>query len=113
MTRIHISPTPGTTIAEDKDAARAAREGILLPAVRSGKSVTIDFGQTEAATQSFIHALIAQAIQELGEEALNLMRFSNCSHDVQELIITVVDYTLTARNAARPFSADRSRPKNP
>jgi hypothetical protein len=105
-----IEPVPGTALAEDKDAARHIRERVVLPALAVGQTVTLDFRNVELATQSFIHALISAPVREYGADALKHIKFKNCTDDVQSLIITVLEYTLMAADAAaveRAESVDR------
>jgi hypothetical protein len=80
--------------AENKDEARAVRLSTVLPAITSGRAVVLDFRGVRYATQSFVHALIAEAIQKYGESALDYMEFRNCSPQVKSVIELVVDYSL-------------------
>ena len=86
---------PGTDgFAENKDAARAVRLSTVLPAVTSGHPIVLDFRDVRYATQSYVHALIAEALQKYGERALDYMEFRNCSPQVKSVIELVVDYSL-------------------
>jgi hypothetical protein len=80
--------------AENKDAARAVRLSTVLPAITSGHAVVLDFRGVRYATQSYVHALIGQALQKYGERALDYMEFRNCSPQVKSVIELVVDYSL-------------------
>lgn len=80
--------------AEDKDEARRLREEHLLPALEKGQSVAIDFSNVTSATQSFIHALIGQALQRFGEDVLDKIEFKNCSITIKSVIELVIDYSL-------------------
>jgi hypothetical protein len=80
--------------AGDKDAARAVRLSKVLPAVISGHAVVLDFHGVRYATQSYVHALIGEALQKYGERALDYMEFRNCSPQVKSVIELVVDYSL-------------------
>jgi len=82
------------TFAADKDEARQLREGFILPALKSGVEVVLDFAGVEYTTQSFVHALISAALRETGEDGLDLLVFVECDDAVQAIIETVVDYTL-------------------
>jgi hypothetical protein len=95
-----IEPVPGTTFAENKDEARRLRQTVILPALKTGEPVTIDFTGVETTTQSFVHALISEAIRRHGEEAIPRITFRGCTGAVQQLITTVVEYTLMAADAA-------------
>jgi hypothetical protein len=103
---IKLKPVPGTTLAESKDEARKIREEVLLPALAAGQSVNLDFAEIEFATQSFVHALISEAIRRYGEEAFNMLSFSNCTDEVRQVVLTVFEYTLDAAEAAGASIAD-------
>lgn len=107
--RVKIAPLPGTSLAEDKDAAREIREKKILPALSNGQIVQLDFRDVEIATQSFIHALISLAIRRFGEEGLRRLRFTNCTSEVQQLVLTVVQYTLMAAEATDRAISDALR----
>jgi|ERR1044071_2046494 len=80
--------------AEDKDQAREIRTLKLLPALSRGERVVLDFVDVQYATQSFIHALIGEALQKYGDKALQMLEFKHCSPQVRSVIELVVDYSL-------------------
>lgn len=80
--------------AADKDEARTLRETFIMPALNNGVEVVLNFAGVQFATQSFIHALISAALRRVGEAALDLIVFAECTEAVQAIIETVVDYTL-------------------
>lgn len=80
--------------AENKDAAREIRLSRVLPALQEGERVVIDFGAIRYATQSFVHALIGEALQQYGEAVLETLEFRRCSPQVKSVIELVVDYSL-------------------
>lgn len=80
------------TFAENKDIARKIRIETIEPTLNKGLGVVIDFNGVDAATQSFIHALISQVIRDHGVEVLESMVFKDCSETVQKIIEIVVDY---------------------
>lgn len=82
------------SFAENKDIARKLRVEKVLPALKEGRTVVLDFAKVEASTQSFVHALMSQPLQERGPTLLQDLQFKNCNQLVRELILTVVDYTL-------------------
>ena len=100
MKQIPIEPVPGTTLAENKDSAAKLREEILLPALSNAEKVVIDFHGIDTVTQSFIHALIADAIREYGDKAFDLLEFKDCQPGVKHIIRTVFEYTLLAKQDA-------------
>lgn len=81
-----------STFAENKDTARDIRLKIIMPALAKKQEVVLDFKGVTGATQSFIHALISEAIRQHGEEALDLIIFKNCSPVVREVVNIVADY---------------------
>ena len=98
---IHIEASPGTTLAENKDEARRIRRDEIAPAISRGEEIVLDFEGVELATQSFIHALISEPVRRHGNRALDLIDFRNCSEELRQVILAVVDYTLLADEAAR------------
>ena len=96
MRRIEIKPVPGTSIAESKDEAADLREKRILPALAKGEVIELDFDAVGIATQSFMHALISEAIRRHGDRAFELLAFKNCSDDVKQIVLTVFEYTLLA-----------------
>jgi hypothetical protein len=92
--------------AEDKDAAAKLRREVILPALTAGDSIEIDFGGVSLTTQSFIHALISEALRQHGEEALGRIYFRNCATAPRGIIETVVQYVLEARNEPSAQDAD-------
>lgn len=80
--------------AEDKDQAKAIRTSTILPALARSETLILDFEAIQYATQSFVHALIGEALQRYGEQALEKIEFRNCSEAVRSAIELVVDYSL-------------------
>lgn len=91
MKEIRLFPKTGA-FAENKDIARDMRLNEIQPALDSGDEVTIDFRGIDAATQSFIHALISDLIRKHGIGVLDSVYFKNCSKTVRKIIEMVVDY---------------------
>lgn len=91
MITIHINKEAGV-FAENKDIAGRLREQVLLPSLRRNQEVTLNFSGVEGATQSFIHALISEAIREFGPEVLDHIIFKACNDTIQRIINIVIDY---------------------
>lgn len=87
-------PAEAGGFAEDKDLAKQIRESKLLPALDTEDLVVLDFSAVHYATQSFVHALVGEALRRLGENALELIEFKNCSPSVRSVVELVVDYSL-------------------
>jgi hypothetical protein len=77
--------------AGDKDAAASIRDDYIRPALANGKTVVLDFGGVNLATQSFIHALIAGVVRE-NPDNLDSIAFENCNESVRSLVEIVVEY---------------------
>ena len=90
---IRLEPGVGG-FAEDKDQAKTIRQSRVLPALDQGKSVVLDFSEVRYATQSYVHALIGEALQKYGEQVLERVEFKGCSPQLQSLVELVVDYSL-------------------
>ncbi len=81
--------------AENKDTAREIRISQILPNLKRKKEVILNFEKIESATQSFVHALISDAIREFGIEALNNLKFKNCDETIKKIINIVYEYMQT------------------
>lgn len=91
MITINIQDKAGV-FAENKDIAKHLRETILLPALADNDELTLDFAGVEGATQSFIHALISEAIRRYGPEVLDHIVFKHCNDTIKQIITIVIDY---------------------
>ena len=92
--RVLCIPGP---VAENKDWARDQRQRVVLPTLRQGKPVILDFAAVATTTQSFVHACISKAVAELGEDVLDRIDFRGCNDQVREVIEGVIEYSLRAR----------------
>ena len=77
---------------ENKDIAKRIREKTLLPALRSGDAVTFDFAEVSGVTQSFIHALVSEALRRYPDTAYDLIFYKNACPEVREIISIVYAY---------------------
>ena len=77
---------------ENKDVAKKLREEILLPALEGERAVTFDFEGVTGATQSFIHALVSDALRKYPEISFDNIFFKNACPEVQEIISIVYTY---------------------
>jgi hypothetical protein len=83
-----------TGFAEDKDEARRIRVSSLLPALERNLPVVLDFSEVTYSTQSFVHALLGEALKRFNEEVLKDIEFRGCTPQLQSLVQLVVDYSL-------------------
>lgn len=88
---IRIKDVAGS-FAENKDVARLLRTQRIEPALGAGDEVVIDFSGVEGATQSFVHALLAETVRRYGPEVLDRLVFKGCSEPVRKIIGIVVAY---------------------
>lgn len=78
--------------AENKDVAKDIRLQEIMPALENHEEVVLDFDRVDATTQSFIHALMSDALRKFGSEALDYVSFKSCNDTVKKIIGIVVDY---------------------
>lgn len=78
--------------AENKDVARDIRENEIIPSFEANVDVVLDFNGVDAATQSFVHALISDVIRRYGSDALDRVAFKSCNETIRKIITIVVEY---------------------
>jgi hypothetical protein len=93
MIEVSVKELAGS-FAENKDVAKDVRENMIVPALAGGEIVVLDFKGVDSTTQSFVHALVSNVFQTVGENALALIEFRNCRAPVKSLITTVINYSL-------------------
>ena len=91
MIEIKMSEIVGN-FAENKDLAREIRLNNIIPSLEKNEEVVIGFEMVDAATQSFMHALISDLIRKYGSEVLDKISFKNCNETIKKIISIVVDY---------------------
>ena len=91
MTQINIFDKAGV-FAENKDIARNIRETDLMPSLERNEAITLNFSHVDSATQSFIHALISDALRKYGNDVLGKITFHKCNDTIRQLVGIVVDY---------------------
>lgn len=91
MITIHLLPIVGA-FAENKDLARSIRLEQIILALNRGEDVILDFQGIDAATQSFVHALISDLIRNYGSRIIDNISFKSCNETVQKIIGIVVEY---------------------
>lgn len=77
--------------AEDKQAAIRQRDAKLIPALREGKSLVVDFASVNSAPHSFLSALLATPIKILGMAAYKKIKIVNASPEIRETIDYILD----------------------
>lgn len=91
MKRIAVFDKAGA-FAENKDVARDIRIQEIMPALERNEEVLLDFWRVDAATQSFVHALISDALRKYGSDALERIAFKSCNDTVKKIVNIVADY---------------------
>lgn len=91
MKTIRIFDRAGA-FAENKDIARDIRINKIVPTLNNDEEITLDFHGVDAATQSFVHALLSDIIRKYGAEVLDRIEFKSCTIKVQKIIEIVVEY---------------------
>lgn len=89
--------------AEDKDVAKQLRRQIIMPALAEDKKVILDFSSVTSSTQSFVHALVGEPLQKMGEDVLAKIEFRSCAPQIKSLVRLVVDYTLGGFTTKSPI----------
>jgi hypothetical protein len=87
--------------AEDKDVARNIRQESILPRLAAGKNIVLNFEGVSVATQSFIHAMISEALRIHNGRALKLLEFKSCNSTVKSVVLTVIEYSLSPQTAGQ------------
>lgn len=62
------------------------RDELVIPALKAGKVVSLDFQGIRGTTQSWMNALVMGTLLSCGMASIQRVRFSNCSPLVRELI---------------------------
>lgn len=78
--------------AENKDIAKSLREEKLLPALAENRAVTFDFDGVSGATQSFIHALVSDALRKYPDTVYDNVFYKNANESIQKIITIVYRY---------------------
>jgi hypothetical protein len=91
MKQINIFERAGA-FAENKDVAKDIRIKEIIPAIDNREEVVLNFNKVDAATQSFIHALISGVMRKYGGDILDIISFKSCNETVKKIIGIVVDY---------------------
>ena len=97
MIKVRIFDLVGS-FAEDKDTAAILRKEKILPTLKAGQKLELDFTGVTLTTQSFVHALISEALRQNPNTALKLMTFKGCAEGVRGIIETVVQYVYETIN---------------
>lgn len=77
--------------ADEKQAAINFRDNKLVPAIKSGKKVLIDFEGVDSSPHSFLSALLATPVKILGINSYKVIRITNASPEIRETIDYIFD----------------------
>jgi len=76
---------------EDVEMAAMYREEEILPSMKVGTMVILDFAGVKFATQSFVHALMYKVIRD-GQQIGSTLCIANCSKSTREAVMAVAAY---------------------
>lgn len=76
---------------EDVEQAAKIRDEELLPSMKEGTMVVLDFAGVKFATQSFVHALMYKVIRD-GQNIGSTLCIANCSNSTREAVMAVAAY---------------------
>lgn len=76
---------------EDVEQAARIRDEDLLPSMKEGTLVVLDFAGVKFATQSFVHALMYKVIRD-GQNIGSTLCIANCSRSTREAVMAVAAY---------------------
>jgi len=77
--------------AEVKEEAIRFRDKRLIPAIKEGKEIKIDFDGVRSAPHSFLSALLATPIKILGAKAYKRIKVINASPEIRETVDFILD----------------------
>lgn len=80
------------SFAENKNIARKLKTDIIMPALKKNEEITLNFMGVGSSTQSFIHALISDALRKYGIDILDKINFKGCNKTIKTLIKIVSEY---------------------
>jgi hypothetical protein len=67
-----------------------------MPAVDEGKGLILDFDEVVSAPHSFLNALLASPIRDLGMSAYKRIKIRNASPEIRETIDFILDENTNA-----------------
>jgi hypothetical protein len=76
---------------EDVERAAKIRDEDLLPSMKAGTLVVLDFAGVKFATQSFVHALMYKVVRD-GQNIGSSLSIANCSKSTREAVMAVAAY---------------------
>jgi hypothetical protein len=83
---------------EDVEEAARIREQEILPSMKDGTMVVLDFAGVKFATQSFVHALMYRVIRD-GQQIGSTLSIANCSRSTREAVMSVAAYAKVGSEA--------------
>ncbi len=86
---------------EDVERAAKIRDDELLPSMKAGTMVVLDFEGVKFATQSFVHALMYKVIRD-GQNIGSTLSIANCSRATREAVIAVAAYAKVGERETKP-----------
>ena len=91
---VRVAPD-ASTLAQNKVRAEEIRRTEILPGLRRGENVSLDVSGVSLTTQSYMHALLAEVLRELGAEGTpGRLYVVAASGQVKQVVRIVVGYIL-------------------
>jgi hypothetical protein len=79
------------SFAEDKDMAKKIRDEKIIPAMRENKKLLLDFDNVKQAPHSFLNALLATSIAELGMQSYKRIKYINETKEIKNTLEYIFD----------------------
>ena len=80
--------------AENKGEAISFRDKHLLPTLRDGKYVKLDFDEIESSPHSFLNAMFASVVREFGEKVYRIVKVINAQPQIKDVIEYIIEDNL-------------------
>jgi len=68
------------------ESALQIRKTQLVPAIKNGKTIEIDFSNVRGTSQSWMNAFIMGTLLECGIDSLKYLKFKHCNPLLKELV---------------------------
>lgn len=96
MKTIKLKEEFGSNYLQNKDIAKSLREKVVMPTLKRGNKLTLDFDNVDFATQSCLHALFSYALHHGEKNVIKNIIFKNVKEkELKDIIKTVVEYSLS------------------
>lgn len=77
--------------AENKDMAKTIRDEKIIPEIKNNKKIILDFDNVKQAPHSFLNALLATSISELGMQSYKRIKYINETREIKGTLEYIFD----------------------